>query len=297
MFIMTPSTPWLLLLFNLLSVGSDLIAAPDDEASYSQCPNAVNITANLNQAVIVNITDDDSQLGAVFSSCSEDYYSIARKKNVWYTLLGTGQVLTASTCHPDTDIDAQITLYKDECITTTCADLMWGSGPGCPGVCVAATETTTTVSSCAHLGASISWSSEVNRTYYLQVWQQRDTLGPIVQTGHDAAEPCSGSAVLTVTESARPVNLNACVNALPLWPKDAEPPVPQSNGTRTVIRESCPGLIGPDNGDGLLYTLVVPSNTTNTGSGTIQQNVVQIPVCNNINGACNRTEQLHFMTM
>jgi hypothetical protein len=41
---------------------------------------------------------------------------------VWYTVTGTGNMMTASTCYPTTDFDTQLAVYCNGCDTLTCVD-------------------------------------------------------------------------------------------------------------------------------------------------------------------------------
>ncbi|MCB9293729.1 MAG: hypothetical protein H6559_11500 [Lewinellaceae bacterium] len=74
-------------------------------------------------------------------------------KTVWYTIIGTGWEMTATTCFPATDFDSQVGIF-----TGSCGNL----------ACIAGNNDD---SACSEWGlnATVSWASTFGQTYYVAV--------------------------------------------------------------------------------------------------------------------------------
>lgn len=73
---------------------------------------------------------------------------------VWYQVVGDGNELIVSTCHPDTDHSNRISIY-----TGDCDDL----------VCVTGAYSTTAIDGCVSGRTQVSFQSEVDEVYYIVV--------------------------------------------------------------------------------------------------------------------------------
>lgn len=69
--------------------------------------------------------------------------------SLWYTIIGTGGTITATTCSAGTDFDTRLVLYRGSCASLTC---------------VAHND-----DGCNTAGSSLSWNSEAGVNYSLQV--------------------------------------------------------------------------------------------------------------------------------
>jgi hypothetical protein len=201
-----------------------------------------------------NMNSSNPQNGAVLTCTgpNDSNYQIASYNNEWFTVKGTGNVLTASTCHKSTEIDAFISIYQNECITLKCAGKFYGTGDGCPGLCVGSTDKV----DCGDgtLGSKISWKSDLGRMYYVQVWQYRDYYGPIRQIAIPLPVPCGGTVTLSLLESVAPPNLDSCQAATPLLGAAS----PSTTSPLTVILKQCSTDESrqPGNITGRWYTVV-----------------------------------------
>jgi hypothetical protein len=231
----------LLLLVQLLPARSTLrpIVPPDAE-SYQQCSAATNKTIAVSETVTFQILGDGSytntnarnpQKGPVLTCTgpNDSNYQVASYSNKWFTVNGTGNVLTASTCHNSTKIKASISIYQDKCITLKCANV-YGPGGGCPGLCVGSTDKVDCGDST--VGSKISWKSDLGRMYHVQVWLY---YSPIIYFGISSLKPCGGTVALSLSESVAPPNLDYCPAATPLLGADS----PSTTANLTIILEQC----------------------------------------------------------
>ncbi|CAB9496619.1 expressed unknown protein [Seminavis robusta] len=77
--------------------------------------------------------------------------------NVWYTVVGNGKILAATTCWPGTELDTKISVFKGSCGNLACVlsnDDVGNAGGGCPD---------------KPFSSYAKWRSEIGVTYYLLV--------------------------------------------------------------------------------------------------------------------------------
>jgi hypothetical protein len=223
---------------GFLLVGVDAVLLPPfDDAAYEQCQATVQ-EISIGNKVKFEILDDDSQFGAVLSSCSSNFYDILGHKNVWYKLNGTDAVLTATTCFPETATNTAITVYQNECMTNEC-NYYSGSYEGCQGLCVESVTSAEKpcVANSGSMGTELSWKSEPGRTYYVQVWQYYNPFGQIEPFSAAYLPFCGGTVALQVTESATPGNLE-CTQAKPLTVAGNVPTINATSNT-TKVTTAC----------------------------------------------------------
>jgi hypothetical protein len=115
---------------------SDFIAESND-----LCINAIALDLT-NSSVV----EGSTSLATADVACSS---STTETPGVWYSVLGTGGSLLASTCNPRTTFDTQVSVF-----TGNCPDSL---------VCVASDD-----NSCGMQG-SAAWVSELNTNYYILV--------------------------------------------------------------------------------------------------------------------------------
>jgi len=104
-------------------------------------------------SVVVGSTD-----GATFDNTETcgDVPNVA--PGVWYTVNGTGTLLTASLCTSETNYETAITVFAGDCVELECiAGNVEGTGDGCGRK------------------SEISWVSQVNQVYYILIhgWDTR----------------------------------------------------------------------------------------------------------------------------
>jgi hypothetical protein len=89
------------------------------------CDNAIGpITPGIGN-LWVGSTSDGATIDTEVPSC--DSTSNATAPGVWYTVIGNGEAITASTC-TETDFDSQISVFTGSCDQLACVD---GNNTGC----------------------------------------------------------------------------------------------------------------------------------------------------------------------
>lgn len=96
--------------------------------------------------------------------------------NLWYTVVGNGNLLTATTCNASTNFDTEIRVYTGSCATLNSM------------VEIVCNDDDATCSS-GTLKSTVSWCSELGTTYYISV-------------GYYSSSPGYGNFVLSVTNGA-----------------------------------------------------------------------------------------------
>jgi len=103
-----------------LSIAS--VGAPENDL----CMNAqtINLADNFQVTGFTNLASQDQSIGRITSgddgsTCD----SISSGGDLWYRVVGEGSVLQASTCHPKTNFDSQITVYASLSSETFCDEL------------------------------------------------------------------------------------------------------------------------------------------------------------------------------
>jgi hypothetical protein len=104
---------------------------------------------------------------------------------VWYTVIGTGNTMTASTCN-DADYDTKISIYCDECDNLTCVDGLDDTG------------------GCAGFTTQLSWCSEEGKLYRILVHGFGGATGNFNLTITDDDTPCTGAVSCTLLASVIP---------------------------------------------------------------------------------------------
>ena len=128
-----------------------------DEASArggADCSQSVSLASK--GALIIGSTVDATKASDV---CGD----VDISRGVWYKVQGNGNTISVSTCGPDTDFDARISMFTGTCGALNCA--------------------AHTTSDCAGGDGSLRWATDRGSTYYLLVHGQDDfSLGNFVLT-------------------------------------------------------------------------------------------------------------------
>lgn len=98
---------------------------------------------------------------------------------VWYTVTGTGNTMTATTCSLATTYDTQISVYCGTCTCFVCVD-----GNDDDAACLGPTQST------------VSWCTNAGDTYYIYVHGFNAT-GVFELTVTDSGTPCAGAVACT----------------------------------------------------------------------------------------------------
>jgi len=137
-------------------------------------------------------------LGATEDICVPECGTTVTAPGVWYTVIGTGNTMTASTCndgYPETgsaDYDSKLNVYCPGCTLARCVAGN-DDGPGCTG-----------------FSSKVSWCSESNFQYAIFVQGFFGSVGNFDLAVYDNGVPCSGAV-----PCAPPPPLGACCNCLP----------------------------------------------------------------------------------
>jgi hypothetical protein len=208
------------------------------------CSTAVEVFAD--GTSILGILRDDTGAGEVLReesgvSCASG--TTDSVPTVWYKLIGTGNILTVSTCHSSTTSSiASLLVLVGDCETTTTTATTTGQSLACVGPTVAA--------QCGDHGMSLTWQSDAGLEYYIVV---------VVRPPSLAEREDSGNFVLTVEETAPN---DDCEGALgPLNALDGSLTFGSTRSSRVVSNmeiTTTTGLCGDDDG----------ATTTNTSSNS-----------------------------
>ncbi len=176
------------------------------------CADAENIAALPASIVLDNslATDD---IGVPCGVASGPF------KNVWYSVTGTGNTLTATTCSAGTLVsDTKISVFCGDCLNLTCVG---GNDDDCPA-------------GGPGFASTVEWCSQVGATYYITV-------------GNFSSSTVSGQITLDVFESG-----GACVADVQCLPTGACCLTDGSCVTTTA--DSCAAQGGTYSGDGTACT-------------------------------------------
>jgi len=134
----------------------------------NDCSSAISISSLPYSSGVVSNNNATDDVPTSTSGCS------TQGSNVWYTVVGNGNNLTATTCNSSTNFDTEVRVYTGSCsslnsmVEVTCND---------------------DYSSCVSSGlqSSVTWCSQVGMTYYISV-------------GYFASGVGYGNYVLSVTD-------------------------------------------------------------------------------------------------
>lgn len=203
---------------------------------------------------------------------------------VWYTVVGTGNTMTASTCNDgnpatgDTDYDSKINVYCQGCETLLCVAGN-DDGPGCAG-----------------FSSSVSWCSEAGAEYQILVQGFAGSIGNFTLAMNDNGVACSGGVACLP-----PPPMGACCNCLPAPFNCTEGTVDecaalegefQGDDTTCLVidNQSAPNLAIPDGAaifvtdtitvadSGIINDVNVAMTITHTWIGDLQVDIAHGPV-------------------
>ena len=218
---------------------------------------------------------------------------------VWYTVVGTGNTMTASTCNdgdPSTgsaDYDSKLNIYCKGCDTLQCVAGN-DDGPGCAG-----------------FSSSISWCSEAGAEYQILVQGFAGSVGNFELAILDNGAACSG-AVACLPPPPR----GACCNCLPAPFNCTEGTLDEcaalageyqgdDTGCLIIDDDSAPGLAIPDGAavfvsdtitvadSGIINDVNVAMTITHTWIGDLQIDIEHGPVQTLWTFQCGSTDNIN----
>ncbi|MFQ5489200.1 MAG: hypothetical protein ACE5GE_00650, partial [Phycisphaerae bacterium] len=122
-------------------------------------------------AVAVPSTTPGSTDGATIDSAPECGTGVT-SPGVWYSVTGTGNMMTASLCNGATAYDSKLSVYCADCIDFTCVD---GNDDTCG------------------LQSEVAWCSQAGAQYLILVHGFGGDSGPFELAISDNGSPCSGA--------------------------------------------------------------------------------------------------------
>lgn len=148
----------------ILSMTSFIKAAPlGDPPANDQCENAIPVAVpSVTQGTTIGATLDSS-----FQTCGVPVTS----PGVWYSVVGTGNTMTASLCD-GTDYDSRLSVYCQSCTEPTC---VVGDEDGCD------------------LQSIVSWCSQPDAVYLILVHGFGNDDGNFTLTLSDDGVSCDGA--------------------------------------------------------------------------------------------------------
>lgn len=126
------------------------LSCPSPPVANDNCSGAISISSLPYNSPITSNNPSTTDVPTSTSGCGTQGY------NLWYSLVGNGNQLTASTCNPSTNFDTELRVY-----TGSCAALNSMVEVACnddDGACASGTTKSTT-----------SWCSQVGVVYYISV--------------------------------------------------------------------------------------------------------------------------------
>lgn len=168
------------------------------------CAAAMSVSiGSLTPGTNIFATDNDPPLcGTVMDSMSG---------GLWFSLMGNGMTLTASTCNPGTDFDTQLSVYTGDCGVLTCID----GNDDQPGPLDEACDVLNIFENRA---STVEWSSEDGVIYFIYVsgWGTKTGFFELSVVDPDGLCPEIGTTHIVTntlndgTGSLRQVTENAC---------------------------------------------------------------------------------------
>lgn len=199
-----------LILIAILGFGLLIFRIPvaASQPANDLCANATEITGSLPQSIAGSTTSatfDDVGLCGTSNTTS----------GVWYTIVGTGNLFTASTCNA-ADYDTKLSVFSNGCGTLTCVTGRDDSA------------------GCAGFTTEVDWLTTAGEVYHILVH------------GYESA---TGDFTLTLNESIPPPNDDVCsAESISVSQDTRSNPTPFDNTGATAQ----PGEVSPGAGTGLL---------------------------------------------
>ena len=111
---------------------------------------------------------------------------------VWYTVTGTGNTFTATTCNAGTDYDTKVSVFCEDCADLTCVD----GNDDQPGPFDPACDV---ISNGFNRGSTVTFCTEPGATYSILVHGFDDSTGNFELSIDDDATPCAGGVMCLPT--------------------------------------------------------------------------------------------------
>ncbi|CAB9499604.1 CHU large protein [Seminavis robusta] len=144
------------------SASGDFVFTLEETSSNDNCEGTIGP---------LTVDDGLTTFGSTRSATFDDYVPTCGSegrgttgRGLFYSLIGTGENITASTCSPYTNFDMKIAVYFGSCIDLQC-------------VAVKPSDCEVNEDGATYFGMSITWPSQPNDFYYLLVQGQDEETG------------------------------------------------------------------------------------------------------------------------
>lgn len=166
-------------------------------------------------------------VNATINGYCPDRFSIPQARGVWYRTIGTGNIVTFSTCHPETTYGTSIRVSVGSC------------GGTCPGN----VDTGVDIVPCDNeFGSTLTFQTTQDTVYYIFVFS--------------TITANTGNFTLSVVDYQRPPN-DVCVEPIPLEVNGA---VLFGSTVNSTTDSFCPARFSVSTGRGVWYTAVGNGN-------------------------------------
>ncbi len=183
-----------------LAVNFDLAANPPAPPANDACAAAApvgSLPATVPGSVF--FSTDDAESTPVCGTGSVN-------QAVWYSVVGTGNLMTATTCDTGTAFDTKVQVWTGACGALTCI----GGNDDQPGSFVAACGSTG--STTLNRASTVTWCSEVGQTYLIAVGGFGAEVGSFVLHVNDGG-PCHGACCIGPPFACSVLTSTACTAA------------------------------------------------------------------------------------
>jgi len=188
-----------------LAVNLDVRPDPATPPSNDACATATalgSVPATVSGSVFFSTDDADST-----TTCAAVGGTGALNQSVWYSVAGTGNTMTATTCSTGTAFDTKLQVW------TACGGAIAnciGGNDDQPGAFVAACSSTG--STTANRASTVTWCSEVGTTYLIAVGGFSAEVGSFVLNVTDGG-PCHGACCIGPPFGCSQLTSSACTAA------------------------------------------------------------------------------------
>lgn len=155
------------------SLSVESVGVPENDL----CDNAeiVNLADNFQVTGSTTLASQDQSIGNVYSNDNgETCKTISSGGDLWYRVVGVGSVIQASTCHPNTNFDSQISVYASLVSSTSyyCDELE----------CISTNDDDDDYCESNPNASQVSWFAEEGTSYLIRIHGFDQSAGEFVLT-------------------------------------------------------------------------------------------------------------------
>lgn len=159
-----------------------------------ECTNAfgpLHVTPRSLDGSTENITTGTT-VGATSESLDRCVGLTITSPSVWYSVVGSGGVLTASTCWPGTDVDTKISIFRNNCTALECVGGNDDASSTVRGTC-----------DIQPLASRVRWTSQMDEMYYILVHAFSTKVGKFEINVEANNDQCQYAIAMGVGDSIR----------------------------------------------------------------------------------------------